>query len=43
MTKNELVGWQQQISRHECDQNPGEGQETWHAAVHGGSKELDTM
>ena len=43
VTKNEMVGWQQQISRHECDQNPGEGQENWHAPVHGGSKELDTM
>ena len=32
-----MVGWHHQLNGHEFEQAPGisEGQETWHAAVHG--------
>ena len=35
--EDEVVGWHHQLSGHESEQAPGdgEGQEAWHAAVHG--------
>ena len=38
------VGWHCRVNRHEFEQALGDGEdrETWHAAVHGGHKELDT-
>ena len=40
MTKDEMVGWHHQLNGHEFEQAPGagEGQGTWHAAVHGVSR-----
>ena len=37
MTEDEMVGWHHQLNGREFEQAPGdgEGQETWHAAVHG--------
>ena len=37
MTEDELFGWHHQLYGHEFDQAPGigNGQEAWHAAVHG--------
>ena len=39
-----MVGWHLKLDGHEFEQVPGvgEGQGAWHAAVHGGHKELDT-
>ena len=36
-TEDEMVGWHHQFNGHEFEQTPGdgEGQEAWHAAVHG--------
>ena len=35
-----MVGWHHQFNEHELGQTPGdgEGQETWHAAIHGFAK-----
>ena len=40
MTEDEMVGWHHQFNGHELEQTPGdgEGQEAWHAAVHGVAK-----
>ena len=40
MTKDEMAGWQHQLNGREFEQAPGisEGQEAWHAAVHGVTK-----
>ena len=40
MTEDEMVGWHHGFNRHESEQTPGdsEGQETWHAVVHGVTK-----
>ena len=37
MTEDEMVGWHHQLNGHKFEQAPGdsEGQEAWHAAVHG--------
>ena len=37
MTEDEMVGWHHRLDGHEFEQAPGEGegQEVWHAAVHG--------
>ena len=37
MTEDVMVGWHHQFNGHEFEQTPGdgEGQEAWHAAVHG--------
>ena len=37
MAEDEVVGWHHQLYGHEFDQAPGigNGQEAWHAAVHG--------
>ena len=37
MTKDEMVGWHHGLNGHELEQTlgNGEGQGTWHAAVHG--------
>ena len=39
-----MVGRHHQLSGHGFEQTleDSEGQEAWHAAVHGGHKELDT-
>ena len=39
-TKDEMVGWHHQLDGHELEQTPGvgDGQESWHAAVHGITK-----
>ena len=36
-TEDEMVGWHHRLDGHEFEQAPGEGegQEAWHAAVHG--------
>ena len=36
-SENEMVGWHHRLNGHEFEQAPGdgEGQEAWHAAVHG--------
>ena len=40
MTKDERVGWHHQLYGHESEQTLGygDGQEAWHAAVHGVTK-----
>ena len=40
MTGHKMVGWHHQLDGHEFEQAPGvgEGQEHWHAAVHGVAK-----
>ena len=40
MTKDKMVGWHHRLDGHESEQAPGdgEGQRTWHAAVHGVAK-----
>ena len=40
MTEDEMAGWHHQLNGHECEQalGVGDGQEAWHAAVHGVSK-----
>ena len=40
LTEDEMVGWHHWLNGHESEQAPGdgEGQETWHAAVHGVAK-----
>ena len=40
MTRNRIVGWHHQLSRHELEQPPGdsENREAWHATVHGVAK-----
>ena len=37
VTKDEMVGWHHRVNGHELEQTlgDGEGQGTWHAAVHG--------
>ena len=37
MTEDEMVGWDHRSNGHEFDQalGDGEGQEAWHATVHG--------
>ena len=44
MTQDEMVGWHHQLDGHEFEQalGVGDGQEAWHAAVHGVT-ELDTI
>ena len=39
-TENEMVGWHHRLEGHEFEQAPGdgEGQGSWHAAVHGVAK-----
>ena len=39
-TEDEMVGWHYQLNGHEFEQTleDGEGQEVWHAAVHGVTK-----
>ena len=36
MTEDEMVGWHHQLNGHEVEQAPGvgDGQGSWHAAVH---------
>ena len=40
MTEDEMVGWHHQLNGHEVEQAPGvgDGQGSWHAAVHGVAK-----
>ena len=40
MTEDEMVGWHHGLHGHEFEQAPGvgDGQEAWHAAVHGVEK-----
>ena len=40
MTEDEMVGWHHRLNGHEFEQVPGvgDGQGSWHAAVHGVSK-----
>ena len=40
MTEDEIIGWHHQLYGHEFEQVPGadDGQEAWHAAVHGVAK-----
>ena len=40
MTKDEMVGWDYQLSEREFEQTPGDGEdlEAWCAAVHGVTK-----
>ena len=40
MTEDKMVGWHHQLNGYEFEQAPGdgEGQRTWHAAVHGVAK-----
>ena len=40
MTEDEMVGWHHLFNGHEFEQalGDGEGQEAWHAAVHGVTK-----
>ena len=40
MTEDKMVGWHHQLDGHEFEQAPGvgDGQEGWHAAIHGVSK-----
>ena len=40
VTKDEMVGWHHGLNGYEPEQTlgDGEGQGTWHAAVHGGAK-----
>ena len=40
MTEDEMAGWHHQLNRHEFEQALGdsEGQEAWHATVHGVTK-----
>ena len=40
MTEDEMVGWHHQLSGHEFEQAPGDGEgpEAWYAAVHGITK-----
>ena len=40
MTEDEMVGWYHGLDGHEFEQAPGvgDGQGTWHAAVHGVTK-----
>jgi len=40
MTEDEMVGWHHQLNGHEAEQAPGagDGQGSWHAAVHGVAK-----
>ena len=37
MTEDEMVGWHHRLSGHEFESalGGGDGQEAWHAAVHG--------
>ena len=37
MTEDEMVGWHHRLDGHEFEQalGVGDGQEAWHAAVHG--------
>ena len=36
----DMVGWHHRVNGHELEQTPGvgDGQEVWHAAVHGVAK-----
>ena len=40
MTEDEMAEWHHQLNGHEFEQAPGvcDGQEAWHAAVHGVTK-----
>ena len=40
MTEDEMVGWHHRLNGHELEQalGVGDGQEAWHAAVHGVAK-----
>ena len=40
MTEDEMAGWHHQLDGHEFGWTPGvgDGQEAWHAAVHGVAK-----
>ena len=40
MTEDEMVGWHHQLDGHKFEQTAGvgDGQEAWHAAVHGVAK-----
>ena len=40
MTEDKMVGWHHGFNGHKLGQTPGygEGQEAWHAAVHGVAK-----
>ena len=40
MTEDEMVGWHYQLNGHESEYTPGvgDGQRSWHPAVHGASK-----
>ena len=40
MAEGEIVGWHHQLNGHEFERTlgDGEGQEAWHAAVHGVAK-----
>ena len=40
MKEDEMVGWHHQLDGHEFEQTPGvgDGQEAWHAAIHGVAK-----
>ena len=40
MTENKIVGWHHRLNGHKSEQalGVGDGQEAWHAAVHGVAK-----
>ena len=40
MTEDEMVGWHYQLNGHESESAPGvgDGQGSWHGAVHGVTK-----
>ena len=40
MTEDRMIGWHHRLNGHEFEQAPGvsDGQEAWHAAVHGAAK-----
>ena len=40
MTENKIVGWHHRLNGHKSEQalGAGDGQDAWHAAVHGVAK-----
>jgi len=45
MTEDEKIGWHYLVDAHEFEQalGVGDGQEPWHAAVHGVAKSLTQL